>query len=215
MWNKLKNALIKIWFTEEGYKQFQREMQDIKQGTEHTEHKGRKKRVKPKVEKIILFWLDNVPERKDAQAIADLLPQQMHPELDFETTHAVNDKISGESVLKLMDKLIITISSRLSAAVIKDNAHIKKEEFTEITKIRAMNIAVMQIILKKLKSKYGFDYAKFPNRLICKFVEATTGLCYYALILDLDIDPSNYDFATGKGGAKLSTIFWEANTAPE
>ena len=30
MWKKLKNALIKILFTEEGYKQFQREMQDMK-----------------------------------------------------------------------------------------------------------------------------------------------------------------------------------------
>ena len=44
MWEKLKNALIKIWFTGEGYKQFQREMQDIKQGTKPIEHQGKEKK---------------------------------------------------------------------------------------------------------------------------------------------------------------------------
>lgn len=88
--------------------------------------------AKPQVKKIVLFWLDNIPEKRDAQAIADLLPQQIHRELVFETTQAVNDKISGKSVLKLMDKFIIPVSSRLATAVLGKKVRIKKEEFSEI-----------------------------------------------------------------------------------
>ena len=172
-----------------------------------------KRKVKPKVKKIVLFWLDKVPKREDAQAIADLLPIQMHPKLVFEATQTVNDKISGKSVLKLMDKLIIPVSSRLSAAVLEKKSRIKKEEFSEIAGIRAMHIAVMKTILERLKKKHRFDHDKSPNRLICKYIQTTTGHCYYALILDSEIDPSKYDFATGDGGCKLSTLFWEvANT---
>ena len=169
--------------------------------------------AKPKVKKIVLFWLDNIPEKRDAQAITDLLPLQMHRELVFKTTQAVNDKISGKSILKLMDKFIIPVSSRLAAAVLDKKARIKKEELLEWAGTRAMHIAVMKTILEKLKKKHGFDHDKSPNRLICKYIQTTTGHCYYALILDCEIDPSKYDFATGAGGCKLSTLFWEvANT---
>ena len=107
--------------------------------------------AKPKVKKIVLFWLDNIPEKRDAQAIADLLPLQMHRELVFETTQAVNDKISGKSVLKLMDKFIIPVSARLATAVLEKKVRIKKEEFSEIAGTRAMHIAVMKTILERLK----------------------------------------------------------------
>jgi hypothetical protein len=184
-----------------------------KKSTNTKKKPEKKSTVKPKVEKIILFWLDNIPERRDAQAIADLLPQQMHPELDFETTIGINDKLSGKSILERMNQIITTVSAKLFAAHMED---FDKETLLEMAQQRAMNIAVMQDIEKKLQKKHGFKHVDYPNRLICKFIETTTGLCYYALILDSEIDPSNYDFATGEGGAKLSTIFWEAaNTAPD
>lgn len=166
--------------------------------------------AKPKVKKIVLLWLDNIPEKRDAQAIADLLPLQMHRELVFEGTQAANDKISSKSVLKLMDKFIIPVSSRLAAAMLDKKAHLKEEEFSEIAGTRAMHIAVMRTILERLKKKHRFDHDKSPNRLICKYIQTTTGHCYYALVLDSEIDPSKYDFATGAGGCTLSTLFWEA-----
>lgn len=165
--------------------------------------------AKPQVKKIILFWLDNIPEKRDAQAIADLLPLQMHRELVFETTQAVNDKISGKSILKLTDKFIIPVSSTLAAAVLDKKTRIKRKEFGEIAAILAMHIAVMKTILERLKKKHRFDLDKSPNRLICKYIETTTSHCYYALVLDSEIDPSKYDFATGFGGCTLSALFWE------
>lgn len=169
--------------------------------------------AKPKVKKIVLFWLDNIPEKRDAQAIADLLPQQMHPELVFKTTQEVNDKILGRSVLSLAAKFIVAVSLRLAAAVPEKRARIKKQELSERAGTRAMQIAVMKIILEKLRKKHGFHYEKSPTRLICKYIETTIGHCYYALVLDSEIDPSKYDFDTGAMGCTLSTLFWEvANT---
>jgi len=172
------------------------------------------RKTKPKVEKIILFWLDNIPEITEAQSIADLLPQKMHPELIFESNRAFNDKISSKSVLKLMNKHVTTVALRLSQAIISEGGHIKdvdKNDFEEVAETRSMHIAVMQIIENELGKKYGIKRAAYPDKLICKFIETTAGPCYYTLLLDSEIDPSKYDFATGKGGAKLSTIFWEAD----
>jgi len=172
-----------------------------------------KGKVKPKVKRIVLLWLDKMPKREDAQAITDLLPLQMHRELVFETTQAVNDKVSSKSILKLMDKFIVPVSSRLAAAVLEKKARIKKEEFSEIAGTRAMHIAVMKTILERLKKKHRFDHDKSPSRLICKYIQTTTGHCYYALVLDSEVDPSKYDFATGVGGCTLSTLLREvANT---
>ena len=173
---------------------------------------------KVKVKKIVLFWMERIPKKGDAQAIADLLPQQMHQELVFETTKAAHEKISPKSIFKLIDKLIIPVTARLGVAVLEKDKRFKKhekEEVLDIAMTRSWHIAVMQTILKTLKEKYRFNHAESPNKLICKVIETTIGLCYYALILDSEIDPSGYDFATGRGGSDLSTIFWEAaNTRP-
>jgi len=167
---------------------------------------------KPTVHKIVLFWLDNLPEKGDVQAIVDLLPQQMHPELYFKTTTAINDRLSTTSILELMNEIIITVSAKLYAQHMAD---FDKKTLTEMAQQRAMHIAVMQLIEKRLQKKHRFKHADHPNKLICKFIETTTGPCYYTLILGSDIDPSNYEFATGIGGCKLSTLFTEAvNTGP-
>jgi hypothetical protein len=76
---------------------------------------------------------------------------------------------------------------------------------------RVLDIAAIQSIEKELQKKYGFKHADYPNRLICKIIITKINICRYSLILDSEIDPSNYNFYTpGIKGCKLSTLFWEA-----
>jgi hypothetical protein len=167
---------------------------------------------KQSVHKIILFWLDNIPNEKNAQAIADQLTREMHPELYFATTTAINECLSMRSILEVMNEIIMPVTARVA---IDHRGSADKKTLVEMAKQRSMHIAVMQLIEEKLQEAHGFEHSDHPNKLICKFLETTAVPCYYALILDSDIDPSNYEFATGIGGCKLSTLFTEAaNTVP-
>lgn len=172
--------------------------------------------AKPKVKKIVLFWQDKVPGSEDAKAIADLLPQQMHPELIFKGAQTDNDKISYGNVLKLARKFTMVVGAELTGAALAGNLDVKKvkkEELKELIAIKTINIATMKIILDRLKKKHRFDHNKSKNRLICKYIRTTIGHCYYALILDSEINPSKYHFTTGFGGCTLSALFTElANT---
>ncbi len=173
----------------------------------------RSRKVKPKVKKIILFW-GHAPKAKEAQAIIGQLPQ-WHPELDFQAALAIDERLPSEYVAKCADKFNIgTIANRLVNAIKDDGGRIENYDIEGISKMtteRVLDIAAIQILEKELQKKHGFKHVDYPNRLICKVIMTKTGICHCALILDSEIDPSNYNFHTpGIKGYKLSTLFWEA-----
>ena len=169
--------------------------------------------VKPKVKEIILFW-EHAPKAKEAQTIIDQLPQ-WHPELDFQAALATNERLPSGSVAKCAEQFDGgAVANRLVNAINDDGGRIENYDFESISKMtleRVLDIATIQIIEKELQKKYGFKHFDYPNRLICKLIKTKISICHYALILDSEIDLSNYNFHTpGVKGYKLSTLFWEA-----
>jgi len=169
--------------------------------------------VKPKVKEIILFW-EHAPKAKEAQTIIDQLPQ-WHPELDFQAALATNERLPSGSVAKCAEQFDGgAVANRLVNAINDDGGRIENYDFESISKMtleRVLDIATIQIIEKELQKKYGFKHVDYPNRLICKLIKTKISICHYALILDSEIDLSNYNFHTpGVKGYKLSTLFWEA-----
>jgi len=169
--------------------------------------------VRPKVKKIILFW-EYAHKAKEAQTIIDQLPQ-WHPELDFQAALATNEGLPFGSAAECAEQFDGgTVANRLVNAINDDGGRIENYDIESIRKMtveRMLDIATIQIIEKELQKKYGFKHVDYPNRLICKLIKTKTSLCHYALILDSEIDLSNYNFhKPGVKGYKLSTLFWEA-----
>ena len=108
MWKKLKNALIKIWFTEEGYKQFQREMQDIKQGTKPIEHQGKEKKKDEKMEVDALIFspsdVEKLKAEKDVEGLIKALKDkdQKVREKAAKALGETNDKRAAEPLIQAL-----------------------------------------------------------------------------------------------------------------